>query len=242
MTRMTRHIALALAISAPLAIAAPAAAQNSTATAPSAEAQRFGTLYLPIELSLESAIAGFNKEFEPAIRADANVVALEKAKPGLIDAAGNAGRDAMTRIMRRDLPAAQERIAAFAAANLTNAELAQINQFYASGAGTRLQQLVAANADTSGLAEQTRDTGSIPKLEGGQLLAMIDPTVITKLSKEDLAALLKFGATPAGRKMNGLTKPLADLVAGEMNNIVTAMTPEIEKAVVAAITRHLSGS
>jgi hypothetical protein len=242
MTKLAHHIALALALSAPLAIAAPALAQNSMATAPSAEAQRFSVLYMPIELSLESAIAGFNKEFEPAISADANVVALEKSKPGLIAAAGNAGRNAMTRIMRRDLPAAQEQIAAYAAANMTSTELSQINSFFESGAGMRLQQLIAANADTSGIAEQTRDTGAIPKLEGGQLLAMVDPALITKLSKEDLAALLKFGTTQGGRKLDALSKPLADLVAAEMNKIVSEMTPEIEKSVIEAITQHLKGS
>lgn len=239
MTKTLIHAAL-LATSAIAVSAAPASAQTeAAATTLSESAQRFGALYVPIDLSLETAIAGFNKEFEPAIRADPNVVALDQRFPGLIDVAGKAGRDAMAQVMRRQLPATQQRIAALANARFTIAELEVINAYFASAAGQRLQRVVAATADGSALTAEMRQTGSVPELNGAKLLAMVDPSVLGRLSNDELASLIKFSASPAGRKFDATGGELAELVAAEMNNIIASMQSDIEQAVVGAITAHL---
>lgn len=239
MTKTLIHAAL-LATAMVAAPATPALAQTEAAsTAPSASAQRFGALYVPIDLSLESAIAGFNKEFEPAIRADPNVVALDQRFPGLIDVAGKAGRDAMEGAMRRELPATQQRIAALAGARFTTAELDTINAYLASPEGQKLQRVMAETVDGSALSQEMRATGEVPQLDGQKLLAMINPAALGRLNKAELASLIKFSASPAGRKFDATGSELAELVASEMNNIIAAMKPDIEQAVVAAITAHL---
>lgn len=239
MTKTLIHAAL-LAAAAATIPAAPALAQTEAAsTALSASAQRFGALYVPMDLSLESAIAGFDKEFEPAIRADANVVALDQRFPGLIAAAGKAGRDAMTNAMRRELPATQQRVAALAGARFTLSELNVINAYLASPDGQKLQRVMAETADGSALSKEMRETGGVPQLDGQKLLAMVNPAALGRLSKSELAALIKFSASPAGRKFDTTGAEFAELVAAEMNNIIAAMKPDIEQAVVGAITAHL---
>lgn len=239
MTKTLIHAAL-LATSAVAVSAAPALAQTeAAATALSESAQRFGALYVPIDLSLETAIAGFNKEFEPAIRADANVVALDQRFPGLIDVAGKAGREAMARTMRRELPATQQRIAALAGARFTVAELDSINAYFASASGQRLQRVVAETADGSALSAEMRETGNVPELNGAKLLAMVNPAALSRLSNDEMASLIKFSVSPAGRKFDAAGGEFAELVAAEMNNIITTMQPDIEQAVVGAITAHL---
>lgn len=239
MTKTLIHAAL-LATSAIAVSAASAWAQTEAATSTLSEsAQRFGALYVPIDLSLETAITGFNKEFEPAIRADPNVVALDQRFPGLIDVAGKAGRDAMTQAMRRELPATQQRIAALASARFTVAELDSINAYFASASGQRLQRVVAETADASALTAEMRETGKAPDLNGAKLLAMVNPAVLGRLSNDELASLIKFSGSPAGRKFDATGGELAELVAAEMNNIIAAMKPDIEQAVVGAITAHL---
>jgi hypothetical protein len=239
MTKTLIHAAL-LAAAAIAIPAAPALAQTEAAsTALSASAQRFGALYVPMDLSLESAIAGFDKEFEPAIRADANVVALDQRFPGLIDVAGKAGRDAMTNAMRRELPATQQRVAALAGARFTLAELDAINAYLASPEGQTLQRVMAETADGSALSKEMRETGEVPQLDGQKLLAMVNPAALGRLNKAELASLIKFSASPAGRKLDATGGELAELVAAEMNTIIAAMKPDIEQAVVGAITAHL---
>jgi hypothetical protein len=239
MTKTLIHAAL-LATACLIAPTAPALAQTEAAsTALSASAQRFGALYVPIDLSLESAIAGFNKEFEPAIRADANVVALDQRFPGLIDVAGKAGRNAMESAMRRELPATQQRIAALAGARFTIEELDAINAYLASPEGQKLQRVMAETADGSALSNEMRATGEVPQLDGAKLLAMVNPAALGRLNKAELASLIKFSASPAGRKFDATGGELAELVASEMNNIIAAMKPDIEQAVVGAITAHL---
>lgn len=239
MTRRLLSVAM-LAAAAVGVSAAPAWGQTQAATtALSESAQRFGALYVPIDLSLEAAIAGFDKEFEPAIRADANVVALDQRFPGLIDAAGKAGRDAMTRTMRRELPATQQRVAALAGARFTLAELDGINAYLASSSGQRLQRVMAETADGSALSAEMRETGNTPELDGTKLLAMVNPAALGRLTKDELASLIQFSASPAGRKFDATGGELAELVAAEMNNIIAAMKPDIEQAVVGAITAHL---
>ena len=239
MTKTLIHSAL-LATAMLAAPTMPAFAQTEAAsTALSASAQRFGTLYVPIDLSLETAVAGFNAEFEPAIRADANVVMLDQRFPGLIDVAGKAGREAMTQAMRRELPATQQRVAALAGARMTIAELDGINEYLASANGRKLQRVMAESADGSALSKEMRATGEVPQLDGAKLLAMVDPRALNRLNKDELASLIKFSASPAGRKLDATGGELAELVAAEMNNIITAMKPDIEQAVVAAITAHL---
>lgn len=231
------------ALLAAAAISAPANAffgqTDATQPALSEAALRFGVLYVPVELSLDSAIAGFNKEFEPAMRADANVVALDQRFPGLIDAAGKAGRGAMEKAMRARLPETQRRIAALAATRLTASELDVANAYLASPAGQRLQRVMAETANGSALTQTIRETGEIPHLDGQQIMAMVDPAALSRLSKEDLAALIQFSASPAGKKFNAAGGPFAEMVASEMNLMIETMKPDIEQAVVAAIGAHL---
>lgn len=239
MTKTLIQAAL-LAAATIAAPAAPAFAQTEAAQPALSEAAlRFGALYVPVELSIDSAIAGFNKEFEPAMRADANVVALEQRFPGLIDAAGTAGRGAMERVLRARLPETQRRVAALAATQLTPSELDVANAYLASPAGQRLQRVMAETANPSALTQAARETGETPKLDGQQIMAMVNPAVLSRLSQEDLAALIQFSATPAGKKFNAAGGPFADMVASEMNLMIETMKPDIEQAVVAAIGAHL---
>ncbi|MBA4748154.1 MAG: hypothetical protein H2056_05525 [Sphingopyxis sp.] len=236
-TPMIAALLAAAAISAP---AAPAFAQTDAAQPALSEAAlRFGALYVPVDLGIESAIVNFDKEFGPAVRADPNVVALDQRFPGLIDAASKAGRGTMERILRARLPEAQRRVAAFAAARLTPAELDVANAYLASPAGQELQRVMAETADASALAQAARETGEPPKLDGQQLMAMVDPAILTRLSKPSLAALIEFSATPAGKKFNTSGGAFAQMVASEMNILIELMKPDIEQAVVGAITAHL---
>lgn len=231
--------ALAFAIMAAPVLAVPAAAQNSAQPAPSAAAQQFSKLYMPAELSIEGAVEGFNKEFFPAISADPNVAALDKAKPGLIAAAGKAARDTMITAMQRDIPAAQQAIASFASASFSPAELGEINAFMASATGQRVQKLALAEVDTAAIAQEAKEAGDMPALDGAKLMAMVNPNFLAKLSKEEIADLMRFGATPAGRKFDTQVSQLSELVASEMNKIVEAMKPELEKAIIGAFSSHL---
>lgn len=231
--------ALTLALVAAPIVAVPAAAQNAVEATPSAAALEFSRLYMPVDLSIEGAVDGFNKEFSPAISADANVAALDKAKPGLIDAAGKAARDTMVTAMQRDIPAAQQAIASFANANFSAAELTEINAYMASETGQRVQRVLMAEVDTAAIANEVKETGEMPKLDGATVMGMIDPSFITKLSQAEIADLMRFGATPTGRKFNGQVAQLSDLVASEMNKIVEGMKPDLEKAIIAAFSKHL---
>ena len=237
---MTKKIILAalLAASTSLAPATPALAQTE-AGALSPAAQRFGTLFVPTDLSIETAVAGFNKEFEPAMRADTNVVALDQRFPGLIEVASNAGRSTMERVLRARIPETQRRVGALAATRLTSAELDVANAYLGSPAGQRLQRVMAETADGSALTQTIRETGEIPQLDGQQIMAMVNPAALARLTKEDLTALIQFSASPAGRKFDAAGGPFAELVASEMNVMIEAMKPEIEQAVTAAIMAHL---
>jgi|GEM_PF-5919190 len=230
-----------LAATAAMAIpAAPVLVQTATAATPLSEAaQRFGTLYVPVDLTVETAITGFDKEFEPSIRANANMVALVKANPGLIEAAGEAGRKAMADSLRRALPATQQRVAALAAARMTNAEIEDYSAYLSSSAGMKLQRAIAETADTSTLAQEMRATGEIPRFDGEKLLAMVNPAALGRLDKDELASLIKFSASPTGRKIDAVGAEFAELVATEMNAIILAMKPDVVQAVVTAMSAHL---
>lgn len=237
---MSKKLLLAASLAASsVFLPAPVALAQTEAGALSPAAQRFGTLFVPTELSIETAVAGFNKEFEPAMRADANVVALDQRFPGLIEVAGNAGRSTMERVLRARIPETQRRVGALAATRLSPAELDVTNAYLGSPAGQRLQRIMAETADGSALTQTIRDTGEIPQMDGKQVMAMVNPAALSRLSKEDLSALIQFSASPAGRKFDAAGGPFAELVASEMNVMIEAMKPEIEQAVTTAIMAHL---
>lgn len=231
---------LALLATAQPAMAADTAPASDTASpAVSAAAKRFGELYVPLDLGLESAVTGFDREFEPVIRRDPNVTALDQRYPGLIAAVGAAGRKTLVEAMRRELPGVQKRFAAFAATQMSDSELESANAYLASSAGRNLQRAMAETADTSGLRKEMAATGGVPQLDGDKLLAMMNPAALARLSKEDLTALIQFSATPAGKKFNASGGVFADRVASEMNGIIARIQPDIEQAVVTAITAHI---
>lgn len=238
MNRILICLAL-LATAQPTMAAEGETAAKAATPAVSAAALRFGELYVPLDLGLETAVTGFNREFEPVVRRDPNITALDQRHPGLIDAVGAAGRDTLVKAMRRELPGVQKRFAAFAATQMSDSELESANAYLGSPAGRNLQRAMAETADMSALRKEMAATGGVPKIDGDKLLAMMNPAALERLSKDDLATLIKFSATPAGKKFNASGGVFAERVASEMNGIIARIQPDIEQAVVAAITAHI---
>lgn len=239
---MTRSVlaACALALAAPLAIfglPAPAAAQSI-----SAEAQRFGELYVPSELGTSSALVSFDQEFLAAVSADASITAMEKQFPGLIDAAHAAARAELVAALDTGLPTAQTNIGRFAQSRFTGAELTEINRFLASASGQSMLRAVADQASTAPLADKMRsgENGKMPTITGTDLEQSIKGFNPSALSAEDRAAAMMFGVSPVGRKMDALSADLSNAVATEMNAIMQAMAPNIQTAVITAISAHVS--
>ncbi|NJS13914.1 MAG: DUF2059 domain-containing protein [Sphingopyxis sp.] len=217
----------------------PAWAQEVSQAAPSPAAKEFGAIYVPIDLTVEASVIGFKKSFELTVRDNPGIAQLEKSKPGVIAAASAAGQKAVSNVLRRTVPDIQKKLAAFGAASFTEAELSEINAYYSTDAGARIQRLVAENVNVSALVENMKRTGNIPDLSGKDLIDSVDSKVVTKISDDDLLGLMKFNTTVGGRKLSMLAVPLADLVATEMNQAVNASMPEIQQAVFAAISAHM---
>lgn len=244
MTRMVIPAACALALAGALpaqTIAPPVTPPAAPAAQPGPAALRLARAYLPVEKTIELARASFRHEFARSFDATPQSVALERRFPGVRAAAQAAGEQALANIYRARMPAVQQRVAAFAAANFSEAESNAVSAFIESPAGRRL--LDAQTADSTlprKVAEQMRTTGKAVVTQA-DLATAVDPQTIATMPEAQLRATIAFMATPAAVKFNARGAELAQLVADETTAMVKAEQPRITQAIQAGVAAHVNG-
>lgn len=231
--------ALALALAAPMALAvAPMAAQAQSV---SAEASTFSQLYMPADVAMDSALAGFDSEIGKSLSADPEFQAMEARYPGLGAVVSNAARGVLIETVQTQLPGVQTRLAALADSLFTPAELRDINAFMGSTEGRNAMLALASTADSSGFTEKLRASGKM-EMTADDFLGMVDPSALTKLTKAEQEALIRFSISPAGRQMDAQTATLAQFIAAEMTALMQGMQQPIQQAVSTAIVAHIGAA
>lgn len=231
--------ALALALAAPLAlVTAPVVAQAQSV---STEAAAFSELYMPADVAMESALAGFDAEIGKSLSADPQFQAMEARYPGLGAVVSNAARGVLIETVETKLPGVQQRLAVLADGTFTGPELRAINAFMGSPEGRNAMNVIASSASADAYSEKLRASGKL-EMSADDLLGMMDPGALSKLSDAERDALLRFSASPAGRKLDSQTGALAGFVASEMTTLMQGMQQPIQEAVSMAIIAHIGAA
>ena len=235
----TISTALVLALAAPVAlVAAPVAEQAQSV---SAEAKEFSLLYMPADVAMESALAGFDAEIGKSLSSDPEFQKMEATYPGIAAVVANAARGVLINTIETKLPGVQERLAVFADSKFTGPELRAINAFMNSPEGRSSMAVIASGANSDAYSDKLRATGKL-EMSASDLLGMMDPGALAKLSDAERAALVKFSLSPAGRKLDSQTGALASFVASEMTTLMQAMQLPIQEAVSTAIIAHIAAA
>jgi hypothetical protein len=141
----------------------------------------------------------------------------------------------------RRLPNYRFEIACFFDKSLTQAEVKEVEVFYASPVGQRLITQMRNGADfTKLIGEQIKsggDTTITAQDLGGAITPAVQPAV-SSLSTEDQLRLVDFSMSSAGRKLTSLNPQLLDLSARFSNAEDPEVSKQIQQAVRALVARR----
>ena len=128
---------------------------------------------------------------------------------------------------RSELPGTWDAVAAFIATNFTPAQQRELLTFYSSPAGQRILVATSKAVDSSKIVEQKKDGTIAIKSDMGSISAATDYGLYKSMSKEDMAAAMRFIASPTGRVFQAKTPALTQLIAGRMNAMIAEVGPEV---------------
>lgn len=236
---------LALAPIAPLlAQPAPLSVPMTAANAPAevmAQARRLAELYFAEDAARKAGAREFRKTFLGEVRAVPAVIALDKANPGLIDVAMNAGLAQLNIGYDEAMPRLKEKLANFFVSNFTPPQLAQAIAFYDSPLGRRTMQTFIDSTDSAPVVQRMKSEARI-SVTGEDLKTLVAPGVANVLAGADRDAFIAFVSSPTGLRFQSLSQPLLALLSGAMSTEMQAMTPGLQQATRRAIEGHLKAS
>ncbi|MEP9359106.1 hypothetical protein [Sphingomonas sp. KR3-1] len=177
----------------------------------------------------------------PIFASDPDMQALEKQYPGITKRLLDAAEPMLREESMRSLPKLWDRLAALYAARMTPAELREVIAFYSGGIKERMMAAATNGAlDTTGLIKEAMASpeGTISKDSVMSTVTRGAKDVVANLSPADRAALVRFGATPAGRHYNALMPEAVTIATAWANEpspetdakLMKLMTGMIEQA------------
>jgi hypothetical protein len=206
---------------------APSTAPVEAASKPLSVAQQIARAYLPEQLLAESNADEFDRGFDASVAKDPGTAELERQYPGALAAMKSAAKEFALARFRSELPGTWDAVAAFIATNFTPAQQRELLTFYSSPAGQRILVATSKAVDSSKIVEQKKDGTIAIKSDMGSISAATDYGLYKSMSKEDMAAAMRFIASPTGRVFQAKTPALTQLIASRMNAMIAEVGPEV---------------
>jgi Uncharacterized protein conserved in bacteria (DUF2059) len=207
-----------------------AAAPNGAALArtplPALEtnAQTLATIVLPRDQFLAIRVPRFDAAYAEEMKADEEIIALEKMHPGITKAVAAAASDEALKGYGSALTLLQNDVAKLYASKFTAPELGTLIRFFSSETG---QAMIIMSAGSSGDTASEFETNRREKA-----MALIqNPSDATK---RDLTTLMESGLLPKIRAINPEIAALSARRFDDVSNIVEAALPARVEATIKA--------
>jgi hypothetical protein len=215
---MARLAAIAAAVAALLIAPVAAAGQGSPPAAPAASAEalakarRILEITNPFDRLVEANMVGWEAAARKSISLEPSSATLEKAYPGIYDAAIEAGRPLARTYLSDFVRRSLDYKAALLAQRLSGPDLDSAFAFFDSPAGRRAIRGIYANADPAKFASDL----AVRRRETGQAVTTVEDAVkierdaaskmLADVSAEDQIAIMRFNRSPAGIKFTAAAR------------------------------------
>lgn len=232
-------IAAGLLAAAPVAGLSAQPAANAAVQPRSDVALELAKLFVPeTDLALTTE-QNFSKGFDRALAEDQTSAQLERQFPGTLAAARAAGLKVVSDAMPESIRSLQLQYQQFLASEFTPAEQVELLAFMRSPTGRKLVSLGDQIYDTDKIPVTGKD-GEPVKVTQEQIAAAVDYGVIAKFSTEELTELANFSRTKAGKKLQGATQKVQQLIADWVNQFMAAQMQPVQAAVLTAVRDHVA--
>lgn len=223
----------------------PAASSSVSALAPvPANASTLAALLNPEQGMVAVAVRVFETGFHGAIEQGAGGSEVFAEFPGLAEAIVERCRPLVAKYTRDSVPAVQDKSARFFMSRFSPAEIDQLLLFYRSPVGTKVIAGMFAGVDGADVAADIvdRESGEVKSADISKLVGSALMRIAPSFTQDDKAALIAFGTSPVGRKMNSLTPEIMAFntqIANEPDpELDAALDKVIEEVTTDFITRH----
>ena len=245
MTMRLSLLALPLALAAPFAFAAaPAAAAVVQAAEPGQQARALAALVHPVELAVATATEGSDRYFVQAMLKNADIAALEKQHPGILEIMYKAARPFMIEAERRNAVKAQEMLTALYLKELAAEDLPTLHRFFASPTGQKVIRGMFNPKSIQHTAEAIAadPTGDVKAetLLVGQAQAV--GRMAAGLTAEDEKVAAELLKTPTGARWHTLTPKVHAMMLDIVNADHPDLQVQVDAAMEAAATAFMASS
>lgn len=194
---------------APAVLAAPPATQSDTHKAAALELAKLVNESNDMAGQVEKVLASIAAQ---AFSTDPNLVALKEEYPGVEKLFLDTMRPIMMDELQLMLPDYNAAVGAFFASNFTMAEIGELTAFWRSDAGQALMRSVSGHLDFAATSKEL-----VGQMSGDQELQVSGASVdadkrkavtrgVRDLTPGQRVAVMRFGLTPTGRKMQTLVE------------------------------------
>ena len=225
-----------------LAPGGPAAASAGSAVAEQSLPNQIAHAIAPEGPLRAKVAANYDTGFDRALAADPKAKAAEARHPGVMAAGKDAGRRAALATFDAHLPALYTRVAALFGDNLDYAGQRELLDFLRSPVVAAMRSPKVALVDEAKLDAEVNAgvKAGKPQVTGEQLRGAVDPGYIDRLSPDQRAQLMAFGASPTGRELARLTPALNDLVARWISEVLADQVTAVRTASTGAVHDFLA--
>ena len=232
------------------ALAAAPVASAQTVAPPAAARIAPARLALGLELArLLNSEAGtiamlekmLGESLPRAILADPNVAAMERQYPGIVADMIAAMKPLMITYMRGELPSLWEPLAALYATHLSEADLHEVIAFYSSPTGARIIAFMEQSVDYEPMLREMAASGdyalSDAAMDNAEAASV--EQLPGQLSPGEMAAVVRFTNTPAGRRFVALLEQSKAIVSQWAAEPTPELDARLEAAVMAVINKRI---
>ncbi|MEK7343832.1 MAG: DUF2059 domain-containing protein [Pseudomonadota bacterium] len=230
-----------LATCVPAAPALANEAESSPITIGRQKAMQLLDVSSPLQDMKNQFVSNFISSFNKSIDTDARFAPLEARKPGLRKALKAAVAAETERQATPELSLVRRHLADLFEQVLTIQDMDTAIAFFSSPAGTRIKQRMMAGSQAQ--IDQMRETGELRRDLNAGLEKVVNSAAasgLENMSAEDSLAVVKFGQTPASRKMEAIRPQFMSMMSNEMQVMAGRVVKKISPVVGKAIADHMS--
>jgi hypothetical protein len=197
-------------------------------------ALQFAQLYSPADIVKANAMRLSRKTVMDLSANDAASVAMESRYPGVTVAAADAAANVVGVVYDREMPNVHQRLANIIHRYFSEPLAQDAIKFYASDTGRTVIRTITETADP---AEIQKKVTSNPEavVTKADIIGAVSTGNISTLTDDQIRELARFGASPAGLRLQRATPLLLEELTSSLNLLITQQRPEVQAAIMVTV-------
>jgi hypothetical protein len=232
----------ALAIAAPVASAAQQPGPESAAAAPHPHASAIAEIMLPLDKTVEAAIATGKRAFFEMFRSNPEIAEMEQSFPGIAAALWPEIEPELRRATIEGHPAYMNMVASFYSARFTPAELEALRTLYSTPTGAKMMGSIHGDTGPNAIVDEVIRNPDAPVSHGAaeEMIRAKTERMVALLTEEDEAPLLAALRVVPEAKMIRANADLVKLLVEWMNKPTPELDARLQAIMEKTVERFLA--